>query len=77
MDMILEILPETFDIVKINYSFEWLTYSLTGPMKGLPAAVVLLYVSKNKNNEASLVANKRSSSKIKKSVKTSAFKKSS
>ena len=34
VDMILVTLPETFDIVKINYSLEWLTYSLTGPMMG-------------------------------------------
>ena len=34
VDVILETLPETFDTEKINYSFEWLTYSLTGPMMG-------------------------------------------
>ena len=71
VDMILETLPETFDNVKLNCSFEWLTYPLTGAMKGLPAAIVLSNMCMNKIKEASLVMNKDSSSKIKESAKTS------
>ena len=71
VDMILETLPETFDIVKINYSFEWLTYSLNGPRMDFLLQWFLFNVCVNKIKEAILVLNKDSSSKIKESAKTS------
>ena len=75
--MILETLPETFDNVKLNCSFEWLTYPLTGPKMGLPAAVVLFNMCMKKIKEASLVMNNDSNSKIHESAKTSNSEKSS
>ena len=77
VEMILENHPETFNIVKINYSFEWLTYFLTGPMLGFMPQWFLFNVFLNKIKEAILVVNKDSSSKINESVKTSSSLKTS
>ena len=63
--MVFEMLSDSFDSFKLNYSINKLSYNLTELIKELQTAEALFSKGKNKGSEAHLALNKASTSRTK------------